>query len=133
MEIKKSPEEIKNHVHQRLQEYNSSYMKEYQDFSFHMEAGGAVIAGIVAESVLDTIEVQYLYVEEEYRKQGIGRSLLSVLEDKGRIAGMRRIFLNTYSFQAPGFYTKCGYKPIAEITPCFGNHSQVFFIKEINH
>ena len=131
MELRRSSAEIKNHIHQYLQDYNSPYMGDYQDFSFHLEEGGAVIAGIVAESVSDTIEVSYLYVEEGHRKKGLGRMLLSALEENGRKAGMKRILLNTYSFQAPEFYKKCGFEQIAEIDPCFGEHTQLYFVKAV--
>lgn len=131
MELRKSSTEIKNRIHECLQDYNRSYMNDYQDFSFHFEEDGIVIAGVVAESVSDTIEVSYLFVEESHRKKGLGRRLLSVLEETGRNAGMKRILLNTYSFQAPGFYKKCGFEQIAEIDPCFGHHSQFYFVKNI--
>lgn len=131
MELRKSSVEIKTHIHQCLQDYNRSYMNEYQDFSFHLEVDGIVIAGVVAESVSDTIEVSYLYVEERNRKKGLGRRLLSALEENGRKTGMKRILLNTYSFQAPEFYKKCGFEQIAEIDPCFGNHAQFYFSKTI--
>ena len=131
MELRESSAEIKNHIHQCLQDYNRSYMNEYRDFSFHLEEDGIVIAGVVAESVSDTIEVSYLYVEESHRKKGLGKRLLSALEENGRKAGMKRILLNTYSFQAPEFYKKCGFEQIAEIDPCFGNHAQFYFRKTI--
>ena len=57
--------------------------------------------------------------------------LLSTLEENGRKAGMKRILLNTYSFQAPEFYKKCGFDQIAEIDPCFEHHSQFYFVKTI--
>ena len=35
MELRKSSTEIKNQIHECLQNYNSPYMNDYQDFSFH--------------------------------------------------------------------------------------------------
>ena len=131
MKLKESSEEIKNHIHQCLQTYNSIYMNDHQDFSFHVEENNTVIAGVVAESVSDTIEISYLYVEEKHRNKGLGSLLLSTLEDKGRKAGIKRILLNTYSFQAPEFYKRCGYKQLIEINPCFEKYSQFYFIKII--
>ena len=131
MELRKSSAEITDYIHQCFRNYNRPYMNDYQDFSFHFEEDGIVLAGVVAESLSDTIEVSYLYVEESQRKKGLWRRLLSVLEENGRKAGMKRILLNTYSFQAPEFYKKCGFRQIAEIDPCFGNHAQFYFVKTI--
>ena len=132
MQLLHSSEEIKDYIHQRLQTYNIPYMNEYRDFSYHIEDAGSIIAGIVAESVSDTIEIHYLYVEEAHRNKGLGRLLLSTLEENGRKSGMKRILLNTYSFQAPEFYNKCGYKELFEINPCFGPHSQFYYVKTLD-
>ena len=46
--------------------------------------------------------------------------------------GMERVLLNTYSFQAPGFYRAMGYDELLCIDPCFGKYSQHFFSKMLS-
>ena len=43
----------------------------------------------------------------------------------------KRVLLNTYSFQAPGFYRRMGYELLAQQNPCFGEYSQYYFTKNL--
>lgn len=131
MEMKRSPEQVKDQIHRLLQEHNAGYMGGFRDYSFHIEENGEVLGGIVAESVGDTLEVAYLYVKEPYRGTGLGSLLLRQVEAEAAKDGIRRVFLNTYSFQAPALYRKLGYRQLFELAPCFGPHSQFYFVKDL--
>lgn len=131
MDMKPSAEHVKEYIHRQLQAHNTPHMANSKDYSFHLEQDDSIIAGIVAESVEDTVEVAYLYVEPAFRGTGLGRQLMEQVENQAADDGMKRVFLNTYSFQAPGFYEKLGYRPVLELSPAFGIHSQTFFLKEL--
>jgi ribosomal protein S18 acetylase RimI-like enzyme len=49
-----------------------------------------------------------LWVDERYRKQGIGGHLMAVAEDEAA-RGCDQVVLFTYLFQAPSFYERLGY------------------------
>ena len=51
-----------------------------------------------------------LWVHEEYRRQGLGTKLLTMLEDKVKSIGIEHIYLWTSGFINPIFYEKHGYK-----------------------
>lgn len=129
--IIRSSEEQKERIHKRLQDYNAQFMKEFSDFSCHIEENGVIVAGIVAESVGDTVEVEFLFVDETYRGRGLGKALLEHVETAAREQGIRRVLLNTYSFQAPGFYRTLGYQEVLKLEPVFNWFSQSYFIKEL--
>lgn len=129
--IIRSSEEQKERIHKRLQDYNAQFMKEFSDFSCHIEENGVIVAGIVAESVGDTVEVEFLFVDETYRGRGLGKALLEHVETAAREQGIRRVLLNTYSFQAPGFYRTLGYQEVLKLKPVFNWFSQSYFIKEL--
>lgn len=131
MNILSSTPQQQEHIHRRLQAHNARFMTQFADFSFHMEENGAIVAGIVAESVGDTVEVAYLFVEEPHRGRGLGKALLEHVEDAARTAGMRRVLLNTYSFQAQGFYLRLGYREVLRLDPAFDQFSQSYFLKEL--
>lgn len=119
-------------IHECLQDYNRKYMDNGKDYSFHIELDGVIAADIVAESVEDTLEISYLFVRSEYRGSGLGTKLVCHVESLARENGIKRILLNTYSFQAPDFYRHLGYREILCIDPVFGVHSQHYFVKELN-
>src|SRR5712691_3125402 len=50
-----------------------------------------------------------LWVHAELRGQGIGRELMARAEQRAAALGCHSAFLDTFSFQAPGFYQKLGY------------------------
>lgn len=118
-------------VHQKLRRYNRQYMRDFQDFSYHIERDGRLIAGVAAASTFETVEVEFLFVEEAFRGRGLGRRLLEQVERAGRDAGMKYVLLNTYSFQAPDFYRKMGYTELYCVRPCLGPYAQYFFWKTL--
>lgn len=131
LEIVSSSEADSSYVHEKLREYNARYMRETGDLSFHITDNGRIVGGIVAEGLGDTLEVAFLYVDEHDRKKGIGRRLLTHVEELAAQKGMKRILLNTYSFQAPGFYKELGYTELLKLSPAFDEFTQSYFIKEL--
>ena len=73
---------------------------------------GRLLAGLVAETFGNWLEIEYLFVKEELRGQGIGSQLLQQAESEAKKRNCRFAFVNTYQFQAPAFYQKYGYKEV---------------------
>ena len=130
-EIIKSSDSINDQIHEKLKDYNRNFMKELNDYSYHIELDGKTIAGIVAGSTYDTLEIDYLFVDEEYRRNGLGTKLMKHVEDLAKSNGIKTILVNTYSFQAPEFYKKLGYKEMFVVDPCYKDYKQYFFIKKL--
>lgn len=126
-----SCEQDNSFIHDQLRKYNRQFMHTFKDYNFHIRRDGKIIAGIVAASTMDTLEVEFLFVDEGYRREGLGSKLLDHAEMLARQNGLKRILLNTYSFQAPEFYKKHGYTVQTVIKPCFGNYDQYYFIKAL--
>ena len=64
------------------------------------------MAGLVAETFGNWLEIEYLFVREELRGQGIGSKLLQQAESEAKNRNCRFAFVNTYQFQAPDFLSK---------------------------
>jgi len=84
----------------------------------------ALSAGeIVGEAILTQVQewgtanLDLLHVAEDRRGQGVGRNLLSAVEDFARSNGSLFIRLTTPEFQGVGFYEKCGYTEQGERMP----------------
>ena len=73
---------------------------------------GQLLAGLVAETFGNWLEIEYLFVKEDLRGQGIGSQLLQQAESEAKKRNCRFAFVNTYQFQAPAFYQKHGYQEV---------------------
>ena len=71
---------------------------------------GNLVAGMVAETFANWLEIEYLYVSDDLRGQGIGSKILEMAENESRNRGCKYSFVDTFNFQAPKFYEKHGYK-----------------------
>ncbi|GGB17030.1 N-acetyltransferase [Sphingomonas metalli] len=76
--------------------------------------------------------VQYLAVPPELKGQGHGRALMRAAEDEARRLGCVGIWLDTFSFQARGFYEKLGYAAFGQIDDYPPGESRFFLSKRID-
>ncbi len=70
---------------------------------------GAACGGLWGRIGYDWLFVELLGLPEAARGQGLGRQLMDQAEVIAREAGCAGIWLDTYEFQARGFYEKLGY------------------------
>jgi GNAT superfamily N-acetyltransferase len=82
---------------------------------FVRDAHGGLLAGLHGWTWGRTGFVRTLWVSEELREHGIGARLLAAAEREAVRRGCREMQLDTHSYQAPGFYRRCGYEEIAEL------------------
>jgi len=83
--------------------YNRSKREEAESEPLNIyveDEKGNLLAGLIAETFGNWLEIEYLFVKEELRGQGIGSR------------NCRFAFVNTYQFQAPDFYKRHGYKEV---------------------
>ena len=98
-----------------IRSYNRSNREaaESEPLNIYVEDdSGELMAGLVAETFGNWLEIEYLFVKEELRGQGIGSQLLQQAESEAKKRNCRFAFVNTYQFQAPAFYQKYGYKEV---------------------
>lgn len=73
------------------------------------DENGIIIGGALGSTYLSSLEIEVMWVNEDYRGQHIASQLLEEIESEAKEAGCRLVHLTTYSFQAPDFYLKQGY------------------------
>ena len=98
-----------------IRSYNRSKREkaESEPLNLYVEDDkGELMAGLVAETFGNWLEIEYLFVKEEFRGQGIGSQLLRQAESEAKKKNCLYAFVNTYQFQAPTFYQKQGYKEV---------------------
>jgi GNAT superfamily N-acetyltransferase len=76
--------------------------------------------------------VEFLAVSPALKGQGIGRDLMQRAEALAREAGCIGIWLDTFSFQARGFYEKLGFAHFGTIEDFPPGHERFFLSKRID-
>jgi N-acetylglutamate synthase-like GNAT family acetyltransferase len=77
--------------------------------------GSDIIGGAVGRYWNEACELQQLWVRDDYRRSGVGARLLRNFEDSARQRGCKLLYLDTFSFQAPNFYRKRGFRVACEL------------------
>ena len=98
-----------------IRSYNLSKREvaESEPLNLYVEDdSGELMAGLVAETFGNWLEIEYLFVKDDLRGQGIGSQLLQQAESEAKKRNCRFVFVNTYQYQAPAFYQKQGYKEV---------------------
>ncbi len=98
-----------------IRSYNRSKREaaESEPLNIYVEDdSGELMAGLVGETFGNWLEIEYLFVKEDLRGQGIGSQLLQQAESEAKKRNCRFAFVNTYQFQAPAFYQKHGYQEV---------------------
>jgi GNAT superfamily N-acetyltransferase len=92
---------------------------------------GQLVAGLDGFTWGGYAMVEWLWVHDDHRHDGLGTRLVQAAEDEATRRGCVVIRVNTHTFQAPGFYERLGYSQIgfAEDTPV--GHGELFFEKRL--
>lgn len=77
---------------------------------------GRVVGGLYASIAYDWLVIELLFVPEDLRGLGLGSQLVAQAEEQARVRGCIGAWLDTFSFQARGFYEKLGYS-VAGVIP----------------
>jgi GNAT superfamily N-acetyltransferase len=98
---------------------------------FLRDEADTVRGGILGHCWGRWLHVEYLWVAEELRGQDYGSRLLAAAEDEARAHGCLGVFLDTFDFQAPGFYPKYGYEVYAELQGHPPGHTLYYLRKDL--
>jgi GNAT superfamily N-acetyltransferase len=95
------------------------------------DAKGRILGGLILQSYWQESYVELLWLSERARRLGYGRRLMQEAERRARRRGSRLMHLNTYSFQAPGFYEKLGFKRFGGMAGSPRGASRHFYAKRL--
>ncbi len=96
------------------------------------DASGAVIGGLWGRTGWSWLYVENLAVPAALRGAGWGARLLATAEAEARTRGCVGARLDTYTFQARGFYEKQGYRVVGEIPDCPPGETRYTMIKRLD-
>ncbi|WP_064094258.1 GNAT family N-acetyltransferase [Rossellomorea aquimaris] len=130
-------DEDSDYIRKKLIEYNMSQIEEetktpLEKVSFVMRNDEEeIVGGIVGEMFWHHLHVDFLWVAEEYRQGGYGTKLIRKIEEYAKEKGCYVVILDTFSFQAPHFYQKIGYKEFGVVEDFPKGHRQVYMEKRL--
>lgn len=114
-----------NIIEEGVLAYNRRYIKNWIPKPFTLSAKDIdyqIIGGIVGERVDIYIKVDWVWVDEKFRRYGIGRDLFMHLEKYAYKYCCRFIQLDTADFQARVFYEKLGFEIVATLPKWVGGY-----------
>ncbi|WP_459503008.1 GNAT family N-acetyltransferase [Bacillus sp. C1] len=129
----KDSEYIKNKVIQ----YNMSVLPgEVKQTLEHVSVvlkddAGKIFGGITGTMYFYHLHIDFLWIDESVRQEGYGSQLLHKIEEIAKEKNCRLILLDSFSFQAPGFYKKHGYREFGVVEDHPKGYSQHFLEKRL--
>ncbi len=106
-------------IGRRLRQFNYGVVGEYpevQPIRLNARAqDGRVVGGLRGFVFLNWLRVEVLFVDEDSRGTGIGSSLLLDAERLAREHGAQNAAVESFEWQAPGFYQSHGYAEVARM------------------
>ena len=128
-----SPDEI-DAIENHLYEHNSDATgrRDGQGLGFVIRDESGRMIGVAAGYTWAGIsELKQMWVDRAYRGRGYARALLDAFVTEAQRRGVRRIWVASYDFQAPGLYEKAGFRRVAEFEGWPEGHVNVLLCKEL--
>lgn len=108
---------------------NSSKSEEPKNFlAFD---GDKIIGGAIGYINYNWYFLDLLWIEDIYRGKDIGTTLINNIEEYAQKEKLTGVRMETWNFQAKGFYEKMGYKIYATIEDCPPGTTDYFFMKKL--
>ena len=89
---------------------------------------GEVVGGLWGRTGYGFLFVELLALGPA-RGLGLGRKVMGMAEAEAKQQGLLGIWLDTWTFQAPGFYPKLGFVECGRITEYPPGHDRIFYVK----
>ena len=95
------------------------------------DAKGRLLGGLILQSYWRESYIELLWLSARARGAGLGAKLIRDAERRARRRGSRVMHLNTYSFQAPGFYESQGYRRFGTVSGSPRGARRYYYVKRL--
>lgn len=90
------------------------------------------IGGAIGSSYYGWLAIDLLWLPESLRGTGLGTQVMRLAEEEARARGCLGIRLDTYSFQARGFYEKLGFSLFGTLPDHPPGHTRYWLAKRLD-
>ena len=121
-------------IEERLEDFDESYITYKMDGEIHIgiEDDGKLVAGLNAYITnFKILYVSTVFVDEEYRRKGLGARLMREMEKRAAAMGVNMIRLDTYDWQGKEFYETLGYECVGHYDNKEDGFSEYFYLKKL--
>lgn len=121
-------------IEDRLNTYDENYItyKMKGSIKIGIEEDGRIVAGLDAcITAFKILYVSTVFVDEEYRRKGYGKSLIEEMEKRASEMGVNTIRLDTFSWQGKEFYEALNYEIVGSYEDDICGYAEYFFLKRI--
>lgn len=127
------PHDIRTVISQLVEYNNSQTQKDVYDplAIWVRDVQNTIVAGLVGKTHWGWLYISHLWVAENLRGQGYGRKLLLKAEEVAKQRNCGHAYLDTFSFQALGFYESLGYQAFGVLEDFPPGHQRYFLRKEL--
>ncbi len=95
------------------------------------DESGSVIGGLWGHTGYDWLFTQLLVVPETLRGRGVGTGIMQLAEREAVQRGCHGAWLDTFEFQARGFYERLGYECFGELPDYPTGYARYFMRKQL--
>jgi len=116
-----------------LMAYNTRAVGQwgFKRLSITLRQRGAIVGGLSAETYLGWMYISLFWVDEKFRRKGFGSKIIRTAETEARKRGVKHAYVDTFSFQAPGFYRKLGYREYGRLKGFPKSHARIWLSKAL--
>lgn len=112
---------------------HAGYVGAYGELALLLrDDAGSVSGGLTARYGYQWMGIELLFVPEPLRGLGLGTQLMGDAERVARANRLSGIWLDTFTFQARGFYEKLGYSVFGRIDGYPRTHARFFMSKRLD-
>jgi ribosomal protein S18 acetylase RimI-like enzyme len=124
---------VREHIARKLDDFNKEPLGEanYKPLTTTARDNGRIVGGLVGATFHGWFYIEALWIDDAWRNRGLGRSLLQTAEAEARQRGVRNAYVDTFSFQAPGFYKKLGYEEFGKLDDFPKGHTRYWMTKAL--
>jgi GNAT superfamily N-acetyltransferase len=100
-------------LNDELDKFNATATSEVapvEQLTVRVEQAEGLVAGVSGWTWGQAAGVGMTWVREDHRGTGVGTSAMTAFENEARSRGCTHVFVTSFTFQAPGFCQRLGYR-----------------------
>ena len=103
-----------------------------REFAFFVRSEtNKLVGGLLGNTHFNHFFVSAIFVDQRFRSLGIGRELMRRAEELALEHKCDAIYLDTFDYQAPGFYKKLGFEVFGKLDDYPRGHQRFYLMKRI--